>query len=76
MSYRRRKRKIRYIPKNKKNIWVKSNKRGIVVVEKFGFDEVLVSNAPNEMHIDAFFRWIKTLANQLGIKISDNPEEY
>ncbi len=76
MAYRRKKRKIRYTPKNKENLWVKSNRRGIVVVERFGFNEILISNAPNDMHIGAFFRWVRTLSNQLGIKISDNPEEY
>ena len=62
--------------KNLDKIWVKSDRRGIRIVEVCGFKEVRLLDAPNEMHIEAFARWVSLIHNKLGVKIPDNPEGY
>jgi len=68
-------RKTNYL-KHLHRVWVKSDKRGIRLVEMYGFKEVRLFDAPNEIHIEAFLRWVKLICNKLGVTIPDGPEEY
>jgi len=52
-------------------IWIKSDQKGIRAVEIFGFRELKLMDAPNEMHIEGFRRWVNLLFAMLGIDNSD-----
>lgn len=52
------------------NIYVESSKRGIRVVERVGFNKRVITDCPNDMHINAFARWVEMLFRKLSIKVN------
>lgn len=70
--YKRKKTKYLKTIMDKNRIWVKSDMKGIRIVEMYGFMEIPIMDMPNEIHIEGFQRRINYLFSMLGINSDGN----